>query len=122
MRRVLTEIHARYPDGVLVHGDCPQGDRTVAGLWKQLGGADEPWPARWGSPCTKACRHKPRVKADGTECCPVPGPARNALMVESGPHMAVAFIRNKSNGATGCADLAEGAGIPTVRYTYEEAV
>lgn len=104
VRRVLTEIHSRHPDAILVHGDCPDGDRVAAGIWKQLGGTDEPHPADW--------------KAFGRAA----GFRRNADMVESGISMTVAFIVNRSNGATHCAGLAEGAGIPTVRYTYEEAV
>jgi hypothetical protein len=104
VREVLTEIHRRYPDAVLVHGDCPDGDRTAAGIWKSLGGTDEPHPADW--------------KAFGRAA----GFRRNAAMVESGVSMVVAFIVNNSRGATHCADLAEGAGITTVRYEYEEAV
>lgn len=122
VRRVLTEIHAKYPDAILVHGDCPDGDRTAAGMWRSMGGKDEPWPAPWGSACTPDCYHRPRVRADGTEYCPAPGPARNKRMVESAPVMTVAFLRNKSRGASGCAELSEDAGIPTVRYEYEEAV
>lgn len=104
VRQVLTAIHAKYPDAVLVHGDCPDGDRTAAGIWKSLGGVDEPHPADWRRFGRRA------------------GFIRNAEMVENNVAMVVAFIRNRSNGATHCADLAEGAGIPTVRYTYEEAV
>lgn len=104
VRRVLGEIHDKYPDAVLVHGDCPDGDRQVAGIWRGLGGVDEPHPADW--------------QAFGRAA----GFRRNADMVESGVSMCVAFIVNKSNGATHCANLADGAGIPTVRYTYEEAV
>lgn len=119
VRGALEQIHAQYPDAILVHGDCPDGDRTVAGMWRSIGGVDEPWPARWGSPCTKACNHKPRVKADGTEYCPVPGPARNALMVESNPDLVIAFIRNQSKGATDTYNLAAGAGL-NVREPYRQ--
>lgn len=104
VREVLTAIHVRFPGAVLVHGDCPDGDRTAAGIWKSLGGTDEPHPADW--------------KAFGRAA----GFARNAQMVESGISMTVAFIRNRSAGATHCAGLSDDAGIPTVRYTYEEAV
>lgn len=102
LRRVLGEIRAHYPDAVLVHGDAPRGDRTAAAIWRQLGGVDEPWPADW------------RTRGRGA------GMIRNASMVESNPAMCVAFIRNASAGASHCANLAEGAGIPTVRYTHEE--
>lgn len=120
VRTVLAQIHAKYPDGVLVHGDCPDGDRTVAGIWKQMGGTDEPWPARWGSPCTAVCRHKPKFRADGAEYCPVPGPARNARMVESNPDLVLAFIKNGSKGATDTFNLAKGAGLNVVDPYVQE--
>ena len=103
VRRVLSEIHAKYPDAILVHGDCPDGDRQAAGIWKSLGGETEAHPADWSA-----------GRAAGF--------ARNAHMVEQNISMTVAFIRNRSAGATHCAGLSEDAGIPTVRYTYEEAV
>ena len=102
VRRVLGEIHDRYPDAILVHGDAPRGDRQVAGIWESMGGATEPHPADWK-------RHKRAA-----------GPRRSAAMVESNPAMTIAFIRGNSAGATHTADLSEGAGIPTVRYTQEE--
>jgi hypothetical protein len=45
------------------------------------------------------------------------GYVRNAEMVNAGAHLCIAFIRNESRGATMCADLAEKAGIKTVRFT-----
>lgn len=102
VRRVLGEIHDRYPDAILVHGDAPQGDRQVAAIWQSMGGATEPHPADWK-------RHK---RAAGFR--------RNAAMVESSPAMTLAFIRDSSAGASHTADLSEGAGIPTVRYVQED--
>lgn len=98
VRAVLTKVHAEYPDAVLVHGDAPKGDRDAAGIWRSLGGKDEPWPAQWAQ----------HGKAAGF--------IRNTAMVESAPALVLAFINNGSKGASHCAQLAEDAGIPTVRY------
>jgi hypothetical protein len=102
VRRVLGEIHDRYPDAILVHGDAPRGDRQVAAIWQSMGGRAEPHPADW--------------KAFGRAA----GFRRNAAMVESNPALTLAFIRNSSAGASHTAALSEGAGIPTVRYVQED--
>ncbi len=95
MREVLEKVYASHPDGVLVHGDCPQGDRLAASIWTRLGGTEEKWPANW---------------ARGA----LAGPIRNARMVESGPDLVLAFIRGNSRGATGTYNLAVGAGLNVV--------
>lgn len=92
MREVLVKVYASHPNGVLVHGDCPRGDRLAANIWKTLGGTDEPWPADWS-----------RGRGSGFQ--------RNALMVESNPSLVLAFIRDQSRGATHCYNLAVGAGL-----------
>lgn len=101
VRSALEQIHAQYPDAILVHGDCPDGDRTAAGIWKSLGGTDEPWPADW--------RHFGRAA----------GFRRNAAMVESNPDLTIAFIANRSAGASHCYNLAAGAGL-NVREPYRQ--
>lgn len=60
---------------------------------------EEPHPAAWHLHGRKA------------------GPLRNQHMVAKGADICLAFIRNGSRGATGCADLAEAAGITTKRWT-----
>jgi len=120
MREVLEKVYASQPDGVLVHGDCPRGDRLAASIWKSLGGEEEKWPAAWGTKCTATCRHQPRTRKDGIKYCPVPGPARNARMVESNPDLVLAFLRNNSSGAKGTYDLAKGAGLNCVDPYVQE--
>jgi hypothetical protein len=120
MREVLGKVYAKHPGGILVHGDCPKGDRLAAHLWKKLGGLEEKWPAAWGTKCTAVCKHEPRIRKDGTEYCPVPGPARNARMVESNPDLVLCFLRGNSSGAMGTYDLAKGAGLNVVDPYIQE--
>lgn len=91
------------PGAVLVHGACRGADVMAADLWLDLHGphTQEPHPADWN-------RYGRRA-----------GFVRNAEMVEAGADVCLAFIRAESRGATMCADLAERAGIPTLRFTEE---
>lgn len=98
MRTALTQVHDKYPDAVLIHGDCPKGDRDAAGIWRTLGGEVEAWPAQWAQ----------HGKAAGF--------IRNTAMVESAPDLLLAFIDGASKGASHCAQLAIDAGIPTFVY------
>lgn len=109
MKTELGRVHDRYPDAVLVHGDSPKGDRDAAGIWRGLGGEVEAWPADWKN-CDADCRHR------GGNHCPYAGLRRNLAMVESSPVLCLAFINRASRGASHCAQAAEDAGIPTVRY------
>jgi hypothetical protein len=124
VRDKLAAVLEAHPDAVLVHGDAKRGDRQAAGIWKSLGGTDDPMPADWDE-CDPvndvACqrRHRKRRK-DGTEYCPTAGHRRNTAMVETAPALCLSFIRARSHGATDCTEKAEGAGIPTVRYTHKE--
>lgn len=88
-------------DKVLVSGGCPTGaDRLAETLWVQWGGSIERHPADW-SLGRKA------------------GPLRNQKMVDLGADTCLAFIRKRSKGSSGCADMAEKAGIKTIRYYSE---
>jgi SLOG family YspA-like protein len=99
------------PEGwfTVVHGHCPTGADAIADHVARSWGCEvERHPADW-SKGRKA------------------GPARNAAMVALGADLCLAFIGpctsprcnrpepHDSHGATGCADLAEAAGIPTRR-------
>ncbi|MFE6080011.1 SLOG family protein [Streptomyces virginiae] len=90
---------------VIVHGACPTGadahaSRFVADChaYGHTTVTEEPHPADW--------------KRNGRAA----GPLRNAAMVTAGADLCLAFIRNRSRGATGCANTAERFGIPTRRW------
>jgi hypothetical protein len=119
VRQALADVIAKYPTAVLVHGDAYHGDRQAAGIWRQLGGVDEPHPAPWSDPCVASCRH-PQRRRNGRHYCPVAGLRRNVEMVESGVDLVLSFIRDRSPGASHCTQYAEDAGITVVRYTQEE--
>jgi hypothetical protein len=133
-RVILNRVHGQAPDAVLRHGDCEKGDRQIAGIWKSLGGIDDPWPADWSScewelseeqetanrqagigPCR--VRHRKVSPKHGTYC-PTAGLRRDVLMVQSGVVQVLAFLdpESKTKGAFRTADMAEAAGILVVRY------
>lgn len=87
----------------VVHGDCPKGADYWAKryCWENLSDLvnDEPHPADWK-------RYKNRA-----------GYIRNAEMAKLGADLCIAFIRNDSPGATGCAREALANDIPVVTFT-----
>lgn len=86
---------------VIVHGGARGADQ-MAGEWaRKYGLKEEVFPAQWNTYGKRA------------------GFVRNSEMVATAPHVCLAFIKNGSRGATMTADLAEKAGIPTIRYTDE---
>jgi hypothetical protein len=129
---------------VVAHGACPTGPDDDAYRWvtdmieAEMGVvSDDPMPADWDH-CTDHCRPGHRVtKKPGDihhpglldDYCPAAGPRRNGEVVARGADRCLAFISpctnrrchkpqpHGSHGATGCADLAEKAGIPTRRWT-----
>lgn len=119
-RAILTRTYEQDPTAVLMHGDCEDGDRQIAGIWKSLGGAVDPRPAKW-SDCGEGCpprKHRKIRARTGEEYCPYAGLRRNEQMVQTGPRLVLAFLDpgSRTKGASHCADTAEAAGIPTIRY------
>jgi YspA, cpYpsA-related SLOG family len=96
----LERLHAEHGDRlVIVHGACRYGADVLAERWaRRRGVAVERWPADWARLGRRA------------------GMVRNAAMVASRPDRCVAFIRDRSPGASHCAAAAEAAGIPTIRH------
>ena len=89
-------------DTTLVHGNA-RGADLIAADWAQI-------------LCWRIERHPAEWEKHGKAA----GYIRNKEMVDAGADICLAFIRNKSKGATMCADLAEKAGIPTIRYEVND--
>lgn len=121
--RLLQQAFDPSGPSLVIHGACPHGaDRIARDLvraWRHDGWpvAEQGVPARWDV-CAASCRPGHRRVRDGREWCPSAGHRRNALMVDQGADICLAFIRGGSAGASGTAALAEAAGIETVRVPW----
>lgn len=97
---VWTEL-GQPANALLISGACPRGADFIAEtVWAKAGLPIERHPADWNTLGRRA------------------GFVRNAEMVNSGPHICLAFIRNGSKGASHTKKLAENAGIPVRTYLY----
>ena len=102
IRETLARLREVYPDAVLVHGGAKGADSIAAGVWKSWGLLTE--------------EHRPNWERRGKRA----GFLRNVDMVRRGADVCIAWIRNGSAGATMTADLAEKAGIPTIRVPLDD--
>lgn len=107
-------------DVTVVHGAATGAD-TLSGKIAQMHGfMVEEHPANWDD-CGDDCGPEHyRYRYDRTPYCPRAGFKRNALMVDLGADICLAFIRNGSKGAGMTARMAEKAGIPTHRYIQDD--
>lgn len=116
---LIDSDHVRYlSEGItIVHGAAPAGADRWAHRWadSNFSVEEESHPADWKGPAKKGA-----------------GFERNAYMVRLGADLCLAFLSvcglnncdkphpHYSHGASHCADLAEEAGIPTIRYYAHE--
>lgn len=101
---------------VLVHGGARGLDTIAARVATDFGWRVEKHPAQWNTHDTNC----PDWHFENEGYCKMAGHRRNAEMVASRADVCIAFIRNGSPGATGCAKLAAAAGIPTKRILLED--
>lgn len=97
LKQALQDTDWREPP-TLIHGGARGADKMADWFWRR----------KWRLPVEV---HEAQWDRFGKRA----GIIRNQVMVESGAALCLAFIKDKSRGATHCAGLAEGAGIP-VRY------
>lgn len=109
----LDQCNARFTRMCVVHGTARGADRIADHYAQASGWAVDPHPAKW-KVHTARCPSGPHM---GKGHCTYAGHRRNAEMVDLGAAICLAFIRDRSSGATGCAKLAEDAGIPTVMFS-----
>lgn len=89
----------------IIHGGCPSGGDRLADIFgrRTLNCKVIVYPADWRKYGRRA------------------GPVRNLQMVQkSNADVCLAFIKDRSKGATGCRDLANKYGIPTETFYYEQ--
>lgn len=87
----------------IVHGNCPRGADALADEFARV---------------VLHCNIE-RYDADWAMFGKSAGYKRNLRMVNTAPDICLAFIRDKSKGATMCRDLAKNKGIPTETFYYE---
>ncbi|WP_329114529.1 SLOG family protein [Streptomyces sp. NBC_01353] len=122
LNNVRDEAYAASRQLIVVHGACPSGADADAAHWAEIGSQFVTWIQVEAHP----------AKGHPTQDFgpwPGAGPRRNQYMVSLGADVALAFIGpctsprcrrpgpHLSHGASGCADLAEKAGIPVRRWT-----
>lgn len=102
---VMREIHMTATERpTLVSGHCPDGADAIAEAIAEA-------PLHWNVELHPAIWRRPDGTFDRSA-----GFRRNEEMVNLGADVCIAFIKNRSRGATHTADLAAKAGIPLKVY------
>lgn len=87
----------------IIHGGNPRGADRIADIFARKHGLPlEVYEAQWDKFGRSA------------------GYRRNRLMVSKNPTICLAFIKDKSRGATDCRNQSKQAGIPTETFLYED--
>ena len=109
-KRMSWEVQGRYLGGDWL---AEWAALNMGSLWRI-----ERHPADWEAPCRATCpaRSHRITGRSGVTTCPAAGPYRNADMVALGADVCLALIKDGSRGASGCADLADKAGILVRRF------
>lgn len=121
--RLISEALHRATGGdvstvTLVHGACPDGaDAMVDALARRLHMDIDAYPARWTDPCVPGCKPGHRRRGKRGEFCPTAGHRRNQAMVDSGPDLCLAFMRDNSAGTHDCVLRAVRAGVPVTLHS-----
>lgn len=97
-----------WPDSdiTLVHGAARGADTIADHIARERGWTREPWPV---------------LPVDWDRYGRSAGHRRNAVMVEAGADVCVAFPLGASRGTRGCMALAEKAGMQVINYGEEIA-
>lgn len=109
----LNKLNAKLGlrEGILVHGDAQGADKQAAVYWEYLGKTRPVLGPRTLEPY-------PVSSEDWEKFGKGAGHRRNRQMVNSGVSLCLAFIKNNSRGATGCADYAESKGVKVIRFEH----
>jgi transcriptional regulator GlxA family with amidase domain len=110
-RVMLSRYQVDPHDVTVISGTAAGADVMCESVAEAYGMTVERHPAKWNEHDAEC----PPEHA-GLAVCKRAGYRRNAEMVATGADLCMAFIRDNSKGATMCADLAEKAGIMTVRF------
>lgn len=110
----LLDAASGYDDVTVVHG-ASQMDWFMAGVAYMSGMDTEPHPADWDryGKAAGSRRNAEMAAAGANVCLALVMPCSQPSCRKRGPH--------GSHGATGCAELAENAGIPVKRFRSRSA-